>query len=269
MPSDAATIEEAEQVLESALPLLEQAAGGAVEGSVSTRHDPMDVIEEALHDGDFHEVILSTLPHHISRLAPRGSPPSHRAPRCPRHHRDGHRLNSGPSQRVIEPIAAGYVTRGHASEPRHRRRPRRHQDPGRDRGCRRPRPRDGRAPDEHDLPGRAPRRARRRRARAAAGGHLGGRLRHPLTRRPEDRRRARRRQHPDPRGRLPRRARAQARAAGRDRERRQRRRLRRVQARRGPRRRRTSCCSRSAPASAAASSSAARSSTAGPSSATW
>jgi hypothetical protein len=58
--------QEAEQVLESALPLLEQAAGGAVEGSVSSRHDPMDVIEEALHGGAFHEVILSTLPHHIS-----------------------------------------------------------------------------------------------------------------------------------------------------------------------------------------------------------
>jgi uncharacterized membrane-anchored protein len=58
--------EEAEQVLESALPLLEHAAGGAVEGSVSARHDPMDVIEEALHGGEFHEVILSTLPHHIT-----------------------------------------------------------------------------------------------------------------------------------------------------------------------------------------------------------
>ena len=40
---------------------------GAVGGSVSIRHDPMDAIEEALHDGDFHEIILSTLPHHISR----------------------------------------------------------------------------------------------------------------------------------------------------------------------------------------------------------
>ena len=26
----------------------------------------MDAIEEALHDGDFHEIILSTTPHHIS-----------------------------------------------------------------------------------------------------------------------------------------------------------------------------------------------------------
>ena len=27
----------------------------------------MDAIEEALHDGDFHEIILSTLPRHVSR----------------------------------------------------------------------------------------------------------------------------------------------------------------------------------------------------------
>jgi len=34
---------------------------------VSSRHNPYDAIEEALHDGQFHEVIISTLPHHISR----------------------------------------------------------------------------------------------------------------------------------------------------------------------------------------------------------
>jgi uncharacterized membrane-anchored protein len=57
---------DAEHVLELALPLLEGAAGRPVEGSVSSRHDPMDAIEEALHDGEFHEVILSTLPQHVS-----------------------------------------------------------------------------------------------------------------------------------------------------------------------------------------------------------
>jgi uncharacterized membrane-anchored protein len=57
----------AEHVLELALPLLEAAAvGGVVDGAVSSRHDPMDAIEEALHDGEFHEVILSTLPQHVS-----------------------------------------------------------------------------------------------------------------------------------------------------------------------------------------------------------
>ena len=56
-----------ERMLELALPVIQDAAGGAAEGSVSYRHDPMDAIEEALHDGDFHELILSTLPHSVSR----------------------------------------------------------------------------------------------------------------------------------------------------------------------------------------------------------
>ncbi len=55
-----------ERVLALALPLLEEAAGGPVEGSVSYRHDPMDAIEETLRDGDFHEIIVSTLPHSVS-----------------------------------------------------------------------------------------------------------------------------------------------------------------------------------------------------------
>src|SRR5207253_4763636 len=56
-----------EHVLALALPLIDEAAGGPAEGSVSTRHDPMDAIEDALRDGDFHEVILSTLPRSVSR----------------------------------------------------------------------------------------------------------------------------------------------------------------------------------------------------------
>ncbi|MDX6450029.1 MAG: hypothetical protein QOH16_78 [Gaiellaceae bacterium] len=55
-----------EQVLGRALPLIDQAAGTPAAGSVSIRHDPMDAIEEALREGDFHEVIVSTLPHGIS-----------------------------------------------------------------------------------------------------------------------------------------------------------------------------------------------------------
>ena len=57
---------EGERMLALALPLVEDAAGGAAEGSVSYRHDPMDAIEETLRDGDFHEIILSTLPHGVS-----------------------------------------------------------------------------------------------------------------------------------------------------------------------------------------------------------
>lgn len=54
-------------MLALALPLIEDGAGGAAERSVSYRHDPIDAIEEALRDGDFHEIILSTPPHGVSR----------------------------------------------------------------------------------------------------------------------------------------------------------------------------------------------------------
>jgi hypothetical protein len=56
-----------EQVLALALPLMEEATSSPVDGSVSTRHDPMDAIEEALAAGKFDEIILSTLPHAVSR----------------------------------------------------------------------------------------------------------------------------------------------------------------------------------------------------------
>jgi hypothetical protein len=67
-PSDIAhpDVSEGEQVLALALPLIEEAAGAPVEGSVSPRHDPMDAVEEALHDGDYDEIILSTLPRAVS-----------------------------------------------------------------------------------------------------------------------------------------------------------------------------------------------------------
>jgi hypothetical protein len=60
-------VTEGEQVLALALPLIEEATHRPVDGSVSPRHDPMDAIEEALHDGDFDEIILSTLPRSVSR----------------------------------------------------------------------------------------------------------------------------------------------------------------------------------------------------------
>jgi hypothetical protein len=58
---------EAEHVLVLALPLFDQASGGHTEGTVSIRHDPMDAIEEALRADHYDEIILSTLPHSISR----------------------------------------------------------------------------------------------------------------------------------------------------------------------------------------------------------
>ena len=68
-------------MLALALPLIDEAAGATAEGSVSIRHDPMDAIEETLHDGEFHEIILSTLPHERLALAPRRSAAPRRAPR--------------------------------------------------------------------------------------------------------------------------------------------------------------------------------------------
>ena len=56
-----------EHVLALALPLIDQASGSHAEGSVSSRHDPMDAIEETLDGADFHEIILSTLPLSVSR----------------------------------------------------------------------------------------------------------------------------------------------------------------------------------------------------------
>jgi hypothetical protein len=55
-------------VLAAALPLIEEAAGGPVDGAVSIRHDPMDAIEETLHSGAaFDEIILFTVPHRVER----------------------------------------------------------------------------------------------------------------------------------------------------------------------------------------------------------
>jgi uncharacterized membrane-anchored protein len=58
--------EEGERVLALALPLLQEAAGGLVEGSVSIRHDAMDAVEEMLRDGEFHEIFVATMPRHVS-----------------------------------------------------------------------------------------------------------------------------------------------------------------------------------------------------------
>src|SRR5689334_11888096 len=66
-PSGLHHVTDGEQVLALALPLLSEAAGAPVDGSVSRRHDPMDAIEETLHDADYDEIILSTLPRAVSR----------------------------------------------------------------------------------------------------------------------------------------------------------------------------------------------------------
>jgi uncharacterized membrane-anchored protein len=57
--------EAAQSVLERTLPGIREAAGTPVDGFVSTRHDPMDAIEEVLHEERIDELIIATTPHHI------------------------------------------------------------------------------------------------------------------------------------------------------------------------------------------------------------
>jgi hypothetical protein len=57
---------EAQDVLELALPVLEEAAGAEVEGMIGVA-DPLDAIQDAVNLHGFDEVILSTLPTRVSR----------------------------------------------------------------------------------------------------------------------------------------------------------------------------------------------------------
>jgi hypothetical protein len=57
---------EGEQVLELAVPLLEEAAGGPVEGLVGDP-SPMNAIQDAINIHGFDEVIISTLPARVSK----------------------------------------------------------------------------------------------------------------------------------------------------------------------------------------------------------
>ena len=64
-PEDQGT-SEAEAVLELALPLLEEAAGGHVEGLIGDP-EPLAAIQDAVNAHAFDEIILSTLPTRVSR----------------------------------------------------------------------------------------------------------------------------------------------------------------------------------------------------------
>jgi hypothetical protein len=55
-----------EEMLERALSLLSEAAGFPIYGSVSPRHDPMDVIEETLADAPVDEVMLAITHHRLA-----------------------------------------------------------------------------------------------------------------------------------------------------------------------------------------------------------
>jgi hypothetical protein len=58
--------EEAATTLELALPLLDEAAGGHVEGTIGDS-DPFAAVQEAVERGGFDEIIISTLPARVSR----------------------------------------------------------------------------------------------------------------------------------------------------------------------------------------------------------
>jgi hypothetical protein len=57
---------EAEQTLELAVPLLEEAAGGRVEGMIGDP-EPLAAIQDAINIHGFDEIILSTLPSRVSK----------------------------------------------------------------------------------------------------------------------------------------------------------------------------------------------------------
>jgi hypothetical protein len=58
--------DEAQAVLELALPLLEEAAGGPVEGIIGDP-EPLNAIQDAVNVRGFDEIIISTLPARVSR----------------------------------------------------------------------------------------------------------------------------------------------------------------------------------------------------------
>src|SRR5919107_15562 len=58
--------DEALAVLELAIPLLEEAAGGPVEGLVGVP-DPLDAVQDAVNLRGFDEIMVSPLPVHVSR----------------------------------------------------------------------------------------------------------------------------------------------------------------------------------------------------------
>ena len=71
---DAPSKDHADWTLELALPLLERAAGGAVDGISAEGEDPLDAIRTVVESGAFDEIIISTLPRRVSHWLRRDLP---------------------------------------------------------------------------------------------------------------------------------------------------------------------------------------------------
>jgi hypothetical protein len=71
---DAPSAEHTDWTLELALPLLERAAGGPVEGLAGEGADPLGAIRRVVEEGSFDEIVISTLPKRVSKWLRRDLP---------------------------------------------------------------------------------------------------------------------------------------------------------------------------------------------------